>query len=560
MKIGNNIVSSHQNTNDYLNTWLQSWNFKGNPFHLWEAHRELHIEEYYIKHKFYEQLLASKNPTMVFAFRGEGKTATRIMIQKDCLPHKKTSKTLAIPFSDFSSLIESNYLRNKKITFQDYLPLLIQEGLISLLCVCALLLRDNISISKKELAHIKFWITSYSPSLLDENNLDFLIKEIWKRSSRIEIDNSRIDFWRKILSSKTTEPSLFIQSIKNPFWESFFNLWISLKNIRPLSLGNWNIQGVSSKLVMQDFVRFIRDTIAKGKIQCEEIVFLFDGIDEYDETRGSPDASAEILSPLLWEMWFHRIDGLVNKFFLPMEHKSKFITANTRWDLFEIFDLDWHGSNEQSIEPDAMTRLLRERINFFNSEGKNTLNHLCEPEIGRFIEEELIAESDKSPRNLIRLGNILFTEHCEIEPEPKSLITLTEWENAVRKYRSSIYLARREENFVNSNSNDVKRVITQHPKLIIKQAARKVFRGDEEIILSSTEFDLLLELNRRVGQICSEDELITSIYKQNYSKKLSDSLRSHIRHLREKIEPKGQKTYIYIKNIRGRGYTLENVE
>lgn len=551
-------MSSRHTLQNYLDSWLQSWSFKGHPFRYWEAHNEVHIDEYYVKHRFYEQLLISSNPTIIFAYRGEGKTATRIMLQRECQPQKPTSNAFAIPFSDFSFLLEEKYLKNHKVTFSDYLPLLIHEGLLSLLCTCTFLLRDNIEITIKELSQFKFWIESYAPTILEEQHVDSILKEIWKRSTKAEIDSSKIDSWRKFIQSNS--PNHYnLPDNDSLFWEKFFILWFSLRKSKPFGYKDWRIAESTSKVVMQGFVRFAQDILSKGKYPCQHIIFLYDGIDEYDATRGDPEVSSKVLSPLLWEMWFHRIDGLNNKFFLPKEQKSRFVSADTRWDLFEIFDLDWQNNNSEISEIGAMKKLLRERIFYFNLEGKNTLTHMCEPEIGRFIEDEMIAEADKSPRNLIRLGSMLFSEHCEIDPDPKSLITLTEWENTLRKYRASIHMARREEN-TNQTKNVISKKTSMNPKLIIKQAARKVYKGSEEIVLSATEFDLLLELNRKIGQICSEEELLEALYKQGFSKKLANSLRSHIRHLRNKIEPKGQSGYYYIKNVRGRGYVLENVE
>lgn len=551
-------MSIHPNIQAYIDDWLKGWGFTANPFRFWEAHRETNIDEYYVKHKFYEQLLASTNPTMVFAYRGEGKSATRIMLQKECQPQSRTSGSFAIPFSDFDFFIET-YKKTEKISFSDYLPFLIHETIVSLLSACAFLMRENIQFTDKDISQIRFWIEFYAPRILEYQRVDTLMKEIWKRSSNTQVDTSKIDFWRKQILDNKSKSNNSLET-GNPFWDKFFSLWDSLQKADLKDFGGWQTKIVksSSKEVIQTFVRFVLDLLSKGKHPCYTIMFLIDGIDEYDETKNNPESSSKILSPLLWEMWFHRIDGLVNKFFLPMEQKSSFINSETRWDLFEIFDLSWSYS-DKLIEIDLMKSLLRERIRFFNSEKKTTIAHMCEPELSRIIEEEMIAESNKSPRNLIRLGNMLFNEHCERDSERNSLITFNEWEKALLKYRATSHMARREEKIKESKQPNIKKQLAL-PNLRIKQAARKVFRGDDEIILSASEFDLLLELNRKIGEICSEEELIEALYRQSYSKNLADSIRSNIRHLRNKIEPKGQKKYLYIKNVRGRGYMLENVE
>lgn len=89
--------------------------------------------------------------------------------------------------------------------------------------------------------------------------------------------------------------------------------------------------------------------------------------------------------------------------------------------------------------------------------------------------------------------------------------------------------------------------------LQIDTASRAVRRGDSSIELSTTEFDLLLALASREGQVVTRQTLYDEVwgYEQDHS---SNVIEVFIRYLRQKIdEPFGVKS---IQTVRGSGYRL----
>lgn len=85
--------------------------------------------------------------------------------------------------------------------------------------------------------------------------------------------------------------------------------------------------------------------------------------------------------------------------------------------------------------------------------------------------------------------------------------------------------------------------------------ARKAYQGQQEIVLSFKEFDLLAELMRNRGMVLSRDLLLTKVWGYSFGGE-SRTVDVHIRWLREKIEvePSLPKR---ITTIRSLGYRFE---
>lgn len=87
---------------------------------------------------------------------------------------------------------------------------------------------------------------------------------------------------------------------------------------------------------------------------------------------------------------------------------------------------------------------------------------------------------------------------------------------------------------------------------IIYPKKYKVFINDEEINLTKTEFNILLALYKRKGEVLSRDELLDILW--GMDKIVIDrTIDVHIKHLRDKLKNYGD----LIKNVRGVGYKFE---
>lgn len=80
----------------------------------------------------------------------------------------------------------------------------------------------------------------------------------------------------------------------------------------------------------------------------------------------------------------------------------------------------------------------------------------------------------------------------------------------------------------------------------------QVWRGDERINLTPTEFKLLVALMKRPGEVISPEELVREVWGPQYAGEVGH-VRRYVYHLRRKIEPDPDNPR-YIHNERGFGY------
>lgn len=89
--------------------------------------------------------------------------------------------------------------------------------------------------------------------------------------------------------------------------------------------------------------------------------------------------------------------------------------------------------------------------------------------------------------------------------------------------------------------------------LRLDPTARRAWRGDHEIELTRTEFDLLELLMRHAGQVLAHDTIYERIWGYDFGPE-SKNLAVYISYLRRKVEPAG--TAPLIRTVRGVGYAV----
>jgi two-component system response regulator MprA len=89
--------------------------------------------------------------------------------------------------------------------------------------------------------------------------------------------------------------------------------------------------------------------------------------------------------------------------------------------------------------------------------------------------------------------------------------------------------------------------------LRISPSARRAWRGDEELSLTKTEFDLLELLASHQGIVLTRTAIYEAIWGYDFGPD-SKSLAVYIGYLRRKVEREGLPTLI--RTVRGVGYSL----
>lgn len=116
-------------------------------------------------------------------------------------------------------------------------------------------------------------------------------------------------------------------------------------------------------------------------------------------------------------------------------------------------------------------------------------------------------------------------------------------------------LARVEAILRRAHGRDSQRNVLRFKGLEIDLGARAVKRSGEEVHLTRLEFDLLLALARRPGQVLSRQQLLGQAWERNDTgdDRVVDV---HIGHLRKKLEPDAASPH-FITTVWGKGYRFE---
>jgi len=100
---------------------------------------------------------------------------------------------------------------------------------------------------------------------------------------------------------------------------------------------------------------------------------------------------------------------------------------------------------------------------------------------------------------------------------------------------------------------ETKTNIIKIKNILIDTSKNKVYKNGKLIELTKKEYQILLYLSMNKGKIVSKEELENHLWDEN-SELWSDTLRTHVKNLRRKIENKNENI---IKTIKGIGFEID---
>ncbi|MBZ5740305.1 response regulator transcription factor [Nocardioides mangrovi] len=87
--------------------------------------------------------------------------------------------------------------------------------------------------------------------------------------------------------------------------------------------------------------------------------------------------------------------------------------------------------------------------------------------------------------------------------------------------------------------------------LHIDMSSRRVYRDDQELVLTRIEYELLVELMRDPERVATREELMQSVWGTDWTGD-THLVEVHVGNLRRKLRPAG-----YIRTVRGVGYRMD---
>ncbi len=391
------------------NQWVEYFGFQRFPFDRPEAGNEEFARPEFLASCFvepnsFERVLGQSDApvtSLLFADRGTGKTACRVMVDYYCQRGEvnrdrtqllgQSSYVLSVPHIHLDAVIhqarqETSSIHIPNIQVEHHTTEILKRSvpaLVGLVAKESVLTAKIKNIALSDQQDLTWFIEKYS-HYLTATQAEFLhdltlyapVEKRWSANSPGQIDSSTEEqSWKTALAQKRSQVS-------------------SLEH-----LTQW------SRLI--------------HRIGIQATYILIDGVDEFEESAADPAIAVEAIRPLLASL--RLMDGtphLALKFFLPA-HIEDLVRADDaiRRDRGFIFEtINW--SDDDLIE------ILRKRLGALKREDdlkedrsrlEEGFDALCVPELRGQIESDLTQWAKGNPRHLMVLCGLMVSAHCDGE-------------------------------------------------------------------------------------------------------------------------------------------------
>lgn len=353
-----------------IEQFINNLGFETNPFQYSNADKEVeYLNDYFIYPDYFEDVWG--NPynsvsNIVYAPRGGGKTAQRIMIEKRA---KDTSDVLAITYTNHDL---SKFKKIEDINLEYHLIYLNRLLLISFFNrINDIDFNFNYTFTFSERQYIYKLARIY----LYDTPASFPSQAIHSLKT---MEDYAMDLWKEF---KVPIANVIKQISKNKGFE------IDLSNIE-----------IDKKLELSHKNNLFNIIELLKKSGYNSIYILIDKVDEQSLTGNSPEASFSLISDLIKDLELLETPNLSFKFFL-WDALKPYTVAAARPDRVFSYNLNWTWS--QIVE------MLSKRVKAFSKGKIRNFESLFDnrKSLGR-----IVLFSELSPRDCIRICNRVLSE------------------------------------------------------------------------------------------------------------------------------------------------------
>jgi len=356
--------------------YLGKIGFETNPFQYFNADKEIeNISEYFIKPDYFEDVWGDpKNPVsnIIYAPRGGGKTAQRIMIEKRA---KETNDVLTITYTNHDL---SAYKKIDEVTINYHLVYL------------------------NRLLLLAFFSRIQDPSFNFDFTFSFNERQFIYKVARIYLYDTPASFPNQALHSlKTVED--YAVDVWNGFKEPIVNVVRQITKSKGLEVDLSKME-IDKKLQLSHKDNFINILALLNKGGYKAIFVLVDKVDEQTLTGNNAEASFKLIEDLLKDLELLELPGISFKFFL-WDALKQFAAVAARPDRVFSYELLW--KREQIKE------MLNKRVQSYSKGKVQTFESLFAK--GRLV-GRIILFSELSPRDCVRICNRILSEQFKSDP------------------------------------------------------------------------------------------------------------------------------------------------
>ncbi|WP_237355201.1 P-loop ATPase, Sll1717 family [Xanthobacter sp. YC-JY1] len=354
--------------------FLSGFGFDKDPFASTNAADEPTIDQYFVEPPFFPAVVGdprTPKSNVVFAPRGGGKTAQKIMIEKKSA--EPESNFLCISYDTFP--IDS-LPREKKVSVEFHLNNISRTLLIAILLEIE---KGKIDPSQID-ATDKMLLVQTSRELLGP-----LTSEKFKESisSIKSMDDIAYDLWKKY--GGTITGLINAISAKYEFGK--------LENIAP----DVKMASESIRFKFSSLVAFVR------KIGFTSVYILVDRVDEITFTATDAERAFEFLESVLIDLPLLETPGVAFKFFLWDKVKEHYQAAGGRPDRLLEYTLNW--------SVDELEKVLQRRLESYSGGRVSRLDQLLADNQPYNMHKLVAYFAYGSPRDMVRICKKIIDEH-----------------------------------------------------------------------------------------------------------------------------------------------------
>ncbi|HIP72032.1 MAG TPA: hypothetical protein EYH05_11635, partial [Anaerolineae bacterium] len=339
-----NMMNHPPDLNEKVDNWLKSLGFSvGNPFASVEAEQERDLlPRFFVDVPEIVEIEGVKS-VIIFAPRGGGKTALRIMLADKTAPRDVSKTIFSVEFTDFDNLLQQ--YQQGTLDSNVGVQALLEVGAETLLSFVLNKRYENISdIAKIDLSQ---FLRTYAPFLLTPQAL---LKRLGQLSPDISLERMEVT-WRE-----------FAQFVEDRKLSQVVQKVSSKANIRLLAdLNDFFIGEMTASLSpvrqMEAFYSLCQE------LGFTAVFFLIDRVDELPDTADNPELQADLLAPFLGHLPLLEMKGVALKIFLPDMVRAELESQDwLRLDRIRIkaARLGWDGMR--------LLELLNQRMGVFSQQ------------------------------------------------------------------------------------------------------------------------------------------------------------------------------------------------
>lgn len=510
------LSSAHQVAS--VEGWLKRRGFEANPFADTEADREQQLPAYFVETPYYDDILGDpRKPRsmVIYASRGCGKSAHRVMVSAACRPKSTNSSVLGVEYTAFESFSDGLQAGYRSNSLQDHVSAVLEHTVEAYLV--ALFANDSLCerFPAENVVELRAYWRQHGSSYGNPAACFTILRSFSRRGGAdapVDWNSFRSAWDDRRLSSFLRDSHV----AHHPGVQLLADLMET--TAEPTVLDR-----IAPNALFRRLVALVRST------GIEAVYVLVDRVDESHALAANLDGTVDMLIPLVGELPLMETPGAAFKLFLPTEIAERLVMRpEVRSDRISFRELRW---DDQTLRD-----LLSARLSAFSGGEITSVGQLCEPDLAVEIDLALVRQAMGTPRNLLRLAEELIIAHCQRAGETLSL-TREDWHTARGRY------------FGTAGMTSFKASI--HPPLRLDAKARAVVIGSRTIALTDANFKLLQFLAKRKDETVEGFEL----WQAGWS---DASLRTAVKRIRHAIEP-DSKNPVYLITVRGEGLRLENV-